>query len=247
MIGTMGGVTLLAAAGSAFNQLQERDLDLLMARTRHRPLPNGDLTPYAAAMVGALCLLSGLLMIYASGGLLPGLLALMALVWYLGLYTPLKRRTSFALAAGGVCGAIPPVIGWCSAGGTPTDFRIMMLAGLLYLWQIPHFWLFQRRHATDYRRAGIPLFESWPGVAGPGALCRLWMAALGIGSLLLPAFGVVAQPVAPWCAVIPLGLGILSLSRSESTLFNGINLFPLLVTLISAAQKLTPLFSPAFR
>ena len=237
LAGALAGVTLLAAAGSAFNQLQERDLDLLMARTRQRPLPNGDLSPTAAAVIGGVCLLAGLLVISLAGGLLPTLLGVTALAWYLGLYTPLKRRTPFALAVGGVCGAIPPVIGWCCAGGTPADFRIMLLACLLYLWQIPHFWLFQRRHAEEYRSAGIPLFE--PQLAGIGntGICRLWLVALIAGAMLLPALGIISRHASPWYAAVTLGLLIFSLRRSDTAAFTCLNLFPLLVTLTLILQR----------
>ncbi len=231
------GVALLAAAGSAFNQVQERDLARIMSRTRLRPLPAGDLTPGEATAIGGGCLLAGLLLLGTSGGFLPALLGAAALAWYLGLYTPLKRHTSLALAAGAVSGAIPPIIGWCSAGGDPSDYRVMLLAGILYLWQIPHFLFLQLRHADDYRRAGIPLVRLRMNGAIPVGLCRLWLAALLAGSLLLPAFGVIAHPGASLFAVLPLALGMLSFSRSETALVSSLNLFPLLVTLALFIQR----------
>jgi heme o synthase len=225
------GVTLLAAAGSAFNQVQERDIDRLMDRTRNRPIPRGELTPAAAFVIGGVCLLAGLLVLGLGGGLLPVLLGIVALAWYLGVYTPLKRRTSLALAAGGICGALPPVIGWVSAGGGPTDFRVMLLAGLLYLWQIPHFWLLQQRHAEDYRRAGLPLFN--PRFSGKyiSWLWQIWIVALVAGALLLPVFGIIAAPVAPWYVAIILLLGLLFLTYRKTALFAGLYYFPLLVVL----------------
>jgi protoheme IX farnesyltransferase len=225
------GVTLLAAAGSAFNQVQEREIDRLMERTRDRPIPCGDLTPTGASAIGAVCLLAGLLALGLGGGLLPVLLGIAALVWYLGVYTPLKRRTPFALAAGGLCGALPPVIGWVSAGGEPTDYRVMLLAGLLYLWQVPHFWLLQHRHAEDYRRAGLPLFNPRLNGISLFGLWRIWIMALVASALLLPAFGLIGNTVAPWYAATVLLLGLLVLSRSETILSAGLYCFPLLVTL----------------
>lgn len=229
----VAGVTLLAAGGSALNQLLERDMDRLMARTSRRPLPNGDLTPATATAIGFTAVLAGLLVLTAGGEPLPPLLGGAAVAWYLGIYTPLKRRTSLALVIGAICGAVPPVIGWCSAGGGPADYRIMLLAGLLYLWQVPHFWLLQRRHADDYRRAGIPLFE--PRQSG-GGLCRLWLMALAAAALLLPVFGIISGEVARWYLAVPVGLGILACSRSERLVGSCINLFPLLVTVILVIQ-----------
>ncbi|QEM69292.1 protoheme IX farnesyltransferase [Geobacter sp. FeAm09] len=223
----LGGVTLLAAGGSAINQVLERDLDRRMVRTRRRPLPQGDLTPRSATALGAAAVAGGLSLLAAAGGLLPPLFGIAALLWYLAVYTPLKRRTSLALAAGAVCGAVPPLIGWCLAGGSPTDYRAMFLTGLLYLWQIPHFWLFRRRHVADYRAAGIPLPCS---PAGEDGLMWLWMAALTAAAMLLPAFGIIGRPAALWYALFPLPLAVIALARSERLLFPYLNLFPLLVT-----------------
>lgn len=236
MVAVLAGVALLAAAGSAFNQVQERELDRLMARTRNRPLPRGDLTSRAAVALAAACLLAGLLVLWFGGGGVPVFLGIVALVWYLGIYTPLKRRTPLAVMAGGLCGALPPLIGWVSAGGSPGDCRIIFLAGLLYLWQMPHFWLFQHRHAEDYRRAGLPLLPSPLGWLSPLGSCRLWILALAAGSLLLPAFGLIAPSVVCWFAVGLGGLGVLALSRNEAALFVGLNFFPLLLTLALCFQ-----------
>lgn len=223
----MGGVALLAAGGSAVNQVLERDLDRLMVRTSQRPLPRGDLTPISGTILGAIAVMTGLMLLAAAGGLWPPLLGAAALGWYLAVYTPLKRRTSMALALGAVCGAVPPLIGWCLAGGHPADYRPMLLAGLLYLWQIPHFWLFQRRHAADYRSAGIPLFCP---PAMEACLFWLWMLALLAAAMLLPAFGIIGRYVAIWYIVFPLPLAVIVLARSERLLFPYLNIFPLLVT-----------------
>jgi protoheme IX farnesyltransferase len=229
-----GGVVLLAAAGSAFNQLLERDLDRTMHRTAGRPLPHGDLTPRSAAAFGALCTAAGLLLLGAGGRWLPPLCGGLALAWYLGVYTPLKSRTSLALAAGGLCGAVPPLIGWCSAGGAPGDYRIILFAGLFFLWQIPHFWLFQERHAADYRRAGIPLHAPRAPHAGPADFCRLWLAALAAGVMLLPVFGITGLPPALGIALFLIALLPFARPRHAAALFSGLNLFPLLLTLATA-------------
>lgn len=229
-----GGVVLLAAGGSALNQVLERDLDRLMIRTRLRPLPQGQLTPASATVIGVSTILIGLTMLGTVGGLAPPLLGAAALAWYLAIYTPLKRRTQFALMVGALCGALAPVIGWCLAGGHPADFRIVLLAGLLYLWQIPHFWFLQRRHADDYRNAGIPLFgasEKGTGFMG------IWLMALIAAAMLLPALGVIQQHASVWYALLPLPLIVMALFRFERILFSYLNLFPLLVTLILCIQR----------
>ncbi|GFE56837.1 protoheme IX farnesyltransferase [Geobacter sp. AOG1] len=231
------GVAILAAAGSAFNQVLERDVDRLMERTRHRPLPADDMTPVGAMAVGCGCLLAGLLFLAESRDLLPMLLGVAALAWYLGVYTPLKRRTTLALAIGALCGTIPPVIGWCSAGGEPIDYPVVLFAGLIYLWQIPHFWLLQQRHADDYRRAGIPLLQLRRSDSSPHGLCRLWVAALAVGAMLLPAFGIIGHFIPLWYAALCLPLGAIALGRSETAIFSSLNLFPLLLTLLLFIQR----------
>jgi protoheme IX farnesyltransferase len=231
------GVVLLAAAGSALNQVLERDLDRLMARTRLRPLPQGDLTPFAASTVGAAAALAGLALLAAVGGLLPAALGGAALAWYLGVYTPLKRHTSFAPVVGALCGAVTPLIGWNAAGGDPRDFRVVLLAGLLYLWQIPHFRLFQRRHIEDYRGAGLPL----PGASlehrGSCACLLPWLMALAAAAMLLPAFGLIGPRLASWFALVPLVPVVMALCRADAALFSYLNLFPLLVTLAILLER----------
>ena len=232
------GVTLLAAGGSALNQVLELDLDNRMMRTRLRPLPQGELTPTSATAIGAGAILAGLLLLTAVGGPLPALLGVAALFWYLAVYTPLKRRTSLALPVGALCGSFPPLLGWCLAGGMPTDFRIMFLAGLLFLWQVPHFWLYQRRHQNDYRQAGIPLFCSRTGGTRHDPFFWIWIAALSAGTMLLPAFGIIVRPLAHWYAVFPLSLFPIALLCTDRLLFRYLNLFPLLVSLLLLVQRL---------
>jgi len=222
---TWAGVTLLAMGAAALNQVLERDIDALMNRTRLRPLPRGEMRPAAAASIGCGVSLAGCAMLLTAGGLPPVLLGMAAMAWYLAVYTPLKRRTPLALPLGALCGAAPPLIGWCLAGGEATDFRIITLAGLFFIWQIPHFWLLQERHAADYRRAGIPLFTIRPG------LFRLWLVALTATALLLPAFGLIGHPAAYWYGLFPFLLLIMALCRCERPLFSYLNLFPVLVTL----------------
>jgi heme o synthase len=231
MLTACAGVTLLAMGGAAFNQVLDRDIDAMMIRTRLRPLPRGELTPAAATAIGCGVTAAGGITLFRVGGLLPVLLGMAALVWYLAVYTPLKRRTPLALLPGALCGAMSPLIGWCLAGGDPSDFRIITLAGLFFIWQIPHFWLLQARFADDYRRAGIPLFTISQGLFG------LWIVALAATALMLPAFGIIGSYAAYWYGLFPSLLLFLTLCRCERPLFSCLNLFPLLVTLMLLIQR----------
>jgi protoheme IX farnesyltransferase len=226
------GVSLLAAGGSALNQAMEQDRDRLMTRTRLRPVVQGRMRPVIAAVIGTVVVLAGMILVGAAGdvrAILPGAAGILC---YLMVYTPMKRRTPYALAAGAICGALPPVIGWCAAGGNLLDYRIMLLAGLLYLWQIPHFWLFQRRYAADYRAAGFPLLAAATRDDGFPGLFGLWIVALVTATMLLPAFGLVSHVSAIWYTLFPLPLVAMTLLRREHAIFSYLNLFPLLVTLI---------------
>lgn len=225
MLIAFGGVSLLAMGGTALNQVLERDIDSLMNRTRMRPLPKGELTSAAATTIGCGVVLAGAAVLSLSGDPLSVLLGLAALAWYLAVYTPLKRRTPLSLPLGALCGAVPPVIGWCLAGGDPTDFRIITLAGLFFIWQVPHFWLLQKRHVEDYRRAGIPLFAIRPGHFG------LWLVALITAALMLPTFGIIGPRAAYWYAISLSILLVLGLCRRDRSLVSYLDLFPLLVTL----------------
>jgi protoheme IX farnesyltransferase len=169
--------------------------------------------------------MAGAAVLSTSGSLLPVLLGLTALAWYLAVYTPLKRRTPLALPLGALCGSVPPLIGWCLAGGAPTDFRIITLAGLFFIWQIPHFWLLQKRYADDYCRAGIPLFVVRQGLFG------LWLVALAATALMLPAFGIIGHHAAYWYGLFPSLLLIMAMTRYDRSLFSFLNLFPVMVTL----------------
>lgn len=234
---TFIGVFLLASGSSAANQVMEQDLDGLMLRTRLRPLPRREMSVAAAGGCAACAIAAGLLVLVTAGGWKTALFGGCAVAWYLGVYTPLKRHSSLALLVGGVCGAFPPLIGWSLAGGNPGDFRIVMLTGLLFLWQVPHFWLFQRRHGEDYRLAGIPLFSTSGTLCGFNAFFWLWLGALCVAALLLPVFGIIERPGAFWYLLFPLPLLFLATFRSGQLLFPYINCFPLLVTIVLMLQK----------
>lgn len=235
------GVTLLAAGGSALNQVQDHDLDRLMERTRLRPVPHGDLSRTTATLIGGAVVFSGALLLMLMAGVTSVLSGVFALAWYHGVYTPLKRRTPFALILGALCGAISPLIGWQVAGGAIIDFRAMLLAGLLFLWQIPHFLLLQRRHAGDYQRAGIPVLELTLSAPVTVRLWRLWMLALATTALLFPAVGIIRYPVL-WSCIIAVPLMIMAFRRSGSANFTYLNLVPAMVTVLLVTQRQLPVW-----
>jgi protoheme IX farnesyltransferase len=147
--------TALAAAGTlTLNQYLERDLDARMERTRHRPLPDGRLTPAEALVFGWLLLVGGLAWLALGAGLLTALVTAGIAVTYLLVYTPLKSVTSLCSIVGAVPGALPPVAGWAAARGTLGP-EAWVLFAIMFLWQIPHSLAIGRVYRDDYARAGI--------------------------------------------------------------------------------------------
>jgi len=191
----LAGLFLLAAGCSALNQVQERSLDARMERTRRRPVASGRTSPLTGLACALPPALLGLALLWR---LTPtaALLGLGAAVWYNGVYTPLKRRTPFALLAGALCGALPPLIGWTAAGGHPGDYRVVLAAGLLFLWQIPHFCFFALKHREDFRRAGLPTLLTALPDEQLHRLALLWVLALACATLLPLAFGLLQNPAA---------------------------------------------------
>jgi len=164
------GSLLLCAGVSALNQVQERDTDARMRRTRGRPLPSGRIAPRAALILAALLGACGLgLYVFAGGARLLSLGIAVPLL-YNGLYTPLKRATPLCMLVGGVAGALPPLAGWLAAGRGAGEPVILCLFAALYLWQTPHFWRLAERHAADYRAAAL---GHAAGAALPGIACSL--------------------------------------------------------------------------
>jgi protoheme IX farnesyltransferase len=153
-LATLLGIGLVAGGSSALNQLLERDIDSLMERTKGRPLPTGRVTPGAAvAFAGAISLV-GIVLLAAIVNPLTAVLAAIALLSYVLVYTPLKRVSSLSTLVGAIPGALPIMGGWSAARGELGP-GAWALFGILFFWQLPHFlalaWLFRE----DYRRGGL--------------------------------------------------------------------------------------------
>lgn len=203
-----GGVFLLAGGASALNQVQERRLDARMIRTRQRPLPAGRLRPGRALALSLLLLAGGLALLIAPPA--TALLGGAAVLLYNGLYTFFKPRTLFALLPGALAGALPPLIGWTAAGGSPGDPRILLPAACLFLWQIPHFWLFASRWREDLRQAGLPLPEGL-GSRRAERILAAWLLALAAGVLATLASPAAVPLIVAGGLLLSLYLGILAM------------------------------------
>jgi heme o synthase len=151
---TVFGTTLVAAGTSALNHYFERHSDARMRRTASRPLPAGVLAPAQALWFGLGLAAAGVMELLLATNALAGLLAIATSVTYLGVYTPLKTRTTAATLIGAFPGAVPPLIGWAAARGS-LGAGAWVLYAILFLWQVPHFHAISWIYREDYRRAGI--------------------------------------------------------------------------------------------
>ena len=187
------GVLLLASGASALNQIQERNLDCLMDRTKKRPLPSGEITLWKSVLISMLLILSGVFILLYLGKM-PALLGLTNLVLYNLIYTPLKRITTFSILPGALVGAICPLIGW-----TAGDFPVFHPAGLfisifVFLWQVPHFWLLLLQHSQDYKKAGFAGIQNLMNPSGIKILVFIWAVITSLFLFSIPFFGYHIKP-----------------------------------------------------
>jgi protoheme IX farnesyltransferase len=176
----VGGTALVAGGSSAMNQIYERDTDRLMERTRLRPMPDGRLGPLEAGVFAMALTLTGLLVLAFGNNALSMLVALFTSLTYVLVYTPLKRRTSFATVIGAVPGALPPMIGWAAATNS-LPREAWTLFAIVFLWQMPHFLAIAWLYRDDYANAGFPLLPvTEPDGRSTGR------AVLAYGAALLP-------------------------------------------------------------
>ena len=155
LVYVISGGFLITGASNGFNQIIERDLDKMMERTVNRPLPQGRMSVTEALIISSIAGVAGAFLLFQLNWF-SGVLGILAMVVYAGLYTPLKPITPWAVFVGAIPGALPPMIGVVAATG-----GYSMLAGIMFLvqfvWQFPHFWAIAWIMDDDYAKAGFSL------------------------------------------------------------------------------------------
>ena len=189
------GILLQAIASSVLNQLQEIDLDRKMKRTHNRPLPAGTISIPAAILFFLLNLFAGTALIYFYGNPLAAAVGLFTIFWYNIIYTYAKRITAFAVVPGSLTGALPPFIGWTAAGGALLDKPIVFLGFLLFIGQVPHFWLLILKYGEEYGAAGIPSLTRVLSRTQINRLSFTWVVTSAISGLFLSYFQVIHSKI----------------------------------------------------
>ncbi len=240
------GVLSLAGGSSALNHFQERKTDFLMNRTKMRPIPSGDISAENAFLFGILLIFFGAALLFLFANTLALMLGFLAVLWYNIIYTPLKRINAFAIIPGSIIGAIPPVIGYVSAGGTITDPAVISLAGFFFIWQIPHFWLLLILYSDDYLKAGFPTLTKIFSEKQLSRITFIWIFTLTISGLMIPFWGRNFNLITVFFLLF-LGIWIIYFSKPLlaqpnkiriKRIFLGINLYVLFAIIVISLDKL---------
>jgi heme o synthase len=192
-----------AGAAGAVNMWYEHDLDAVMRRTAHRPLPSGRMIPGEALAFGTVLAVGAVLVMALAVNLIAAVLLALTIGFYVFVYTIwLKRRTPQNIVIGGAAGALPPVIGWAAVTGD-VGWGAIALFAIIFFWTPPHFWALALYRVDDYAKAGVPML---PVVAGPRDTKR---------QMLLYTLVLWPASLAPWIlglADVVYGLGALAMS-----------------------------------
>jgi protoheme IX farnesyltransferase len=213
---TIAGTALVAGGASALNQYLERATDRLMRRTEMRPLPDARLHPQDALWFGVLLTAVGIAQLSLFVNQLTAFVALLTMVSYVLVYTPLKTRTSLSTIVGAVPGALPAVIGWTAATNT-VSIEGWVLFAIVFMWQMPHFLAIAWMCRDDYARAGMPLLPViQPDGRTTGYQSVLYTAGLIPVSLLPTAVGLSSAYYALGAITLAAVLMVLSLEFANT-------------------------------
>lgn len=198
------------SASNAINQVIEKDFDALMTRTQNRPLPTERMNSIEALLVAGITAVLGIGILWIYFNQLAALFAAVALLTYAFIYTPLKRYSSVAVFVGAIPGALPPLIGYVAATDR-LDQVALILFGIQFFWQFPHFWAIAWVAFDDYMKAGYRLLPSSEGRTKFSALQNIIYILVLIPVSMIPF----ALGITGWIsAVIILLTGLVFLYQS---------------------------------
>lgn len=210
------GGFLVTGAANCFNEIIEKDYDKLMKRTKDRPIPAGHLTTGQALISGILMALAGTYLL-GSLNLPTGLLSVFSILFYAFAYTPLKRISPIAVFVGAIPGALPPLIGYVAGYGTIDEIALIVF-GIQFVWQFPHFWAIAWVLDDDYKLAGFRLLPTGKRDTG-SALWTFISTLILVPVSLLPTFyhygGYWVGGVSLICSLVFLYLAIMLLIKQD--------------------------------
>ena len=201
----IGGYCMVGAS-NVYNQIMERDLDILMDRTKNRPIPAGTMSVAAALSIAIILTLVGIIVLYSINAQ-TAMFGAISIFIYVFLYTPLKTRTPLSVFVGAFPGAIPFMLGWVAA---TNDFGIEpgTLFMIQFFWQFPHFWAIGWFLFDDYKKGGFFMLPTGKRDRTT-AVQVIFYSVCTVLSSLIPAFGVTGDfYITPISAIIIGGLGI---------------------------------------
>jgi heme o synthase len=184
------GGTLAAGGANAINMFVDRDIDDVMRRTRHRPLPRHVVEPRAALAFGIVLSAVAFAWLALTVNLLSAGLAASAIGFYVFVYSLwLKRSTPRNIVIGGAAGCVPVLVAWAAVTGR-VEVPALVLFGIVFYWTPPHFWALALRYRGDYERASVPMLPVVRGEAETARQIVVYSLALvGVSLLLLPVAG----------------------------------------------------------
>lgn len=151
------GISLASASGAAFNQIFDRDKDIIMRRTNNRPLPTGHLSLTQAISFAVMLAVIGMLVLIVKVNVMTAILTFFSLIGYAVIYTVyLKYATPQNIVIGGLAGAAPPLLGWVAMTGE-VNHNALLLVLIIFCWTPPHFWALSLYKLKEYAKAGIPM------------------------------------------------------------------------------------------
>ncbi len=214
------GVLLMASGASVLNQVFERKTDALMERTKNRPVASGRVSPQVAGLIGVLMLIGGFSIISVLN-FWAALLGLFNAIWYLAVYTPLKRSSVWALLVGTLTGAIPFVIGFLGANSNQPISKALFVSFFLVMWQVPHFLLLVCKYGKQYEMAGLASLTKYWEVKTILKVTFLWIVASSIAIVPISLFGIISNDLYGYFLLFFLFLSILF--STKWLLFSAIN------------------------
>ena len=196
--------TLAAGSANAFNMVIESDIDKLMARTSKRPIVTGVISKKSATLFATLIGIVSLLIFWMFTTPLAALLALIAISFYVFVYTmALKRRTSQNIVWGGAAGCMPVLIGWAAVTNS-LSLTALAFFMVIFFWTPPHFWSLAIKYKDDYSAAGIPML---PVVATKARVHKeMWFHTIMM--IACSIWLILSAGLAMWSMVVTVLLGL---------------------------------------